>query len=315
MVARREALFEGTRSRYAEDVTRFGEELVVFRSALFCPWFGATGAEGDEIEDDAINQFLLQMTQESLACRKWRPAHEKIEGALETEARHGNLAGQCALEHECADQIVGDGVHPKLPLDCGGGKPAKNIQSEIGLDLAVVQFDVPALHVQCRDGVIGKRRAIQQGGGDCHGLCAVSATGCLEADKAHGDLTGHALESLEGNSLGFRSALEGFAPAAAAVANGLARTMKADDEVDPSAQQLGEKLIAAVEAVGQEDIPGLEMVGDHSGQRELMGLPCCVGESDQVTAVKAEQPDKLSERKAAAFLLASGIVKLAGVFG
>jgi len=53
-------------------------------------------------------------------------------------------------------------VHPEFTLDDCGGKAAKDIESKVDLDLAVVKFDLPALRIELGDGLVGKLIVIEK---------------------------------------------------------------------------------------------------------------------------------------------------------
>lgn len=175
--------------------------MIVFGSAFASAGFGTSGAVGDEVGGDAGEQLLADVAAEAMARGKLSPSQEQIDSALETESWESNPSGEGRREHQSADQIVGDGVHPQLALDHGRRKSAQKIESEIGLDLAVVQFDLPTLAVQCSDRMVGKSGSVEQGGGDGDGAGAISAARQLEANQTDGDLLGHPLPVPSGDVL------------------------------------------------------------------------------------------------------------------
>lgn len=83
--------------------------------------------------------------------------------------------------------------------------------------------------------------------------------------------------------------------------------MKPDDEVDFFTQQDRQELVTAVQAVRQQHLSCLEMAHQFACQSQFVSLPDVVREGDQTAGVKAEQRDKFSNRKAAAFLLSTRV--------
>jgi hypothetical protein len=74
-------------------------------------------------------------------------------------------------------------VHPLLAFDHEGSETAQNVEREVGLDLAVMEFDLPAAGVEFGDGRVGKSLFIEQRGDDDYTLSAESAGWHLKADQ------------------------------------------------------------------------------------------------------------------------------------
>lgn len=89
--------------------------------------------------------------------------------------------------------------------------------------------------------------------------------------------------------------------------------MEPDDKIDLPAKQDGEKLVAAIETVGQQHVLGLEVAHKLPGKAQFVGFPCLAGKGDQMAGVQAEQCDELADRKTTALLLASGVVEAAAI--
>lgn len=109
----------------------------------------------------------------ALAGRQLGPGFKQIDGSLEAQSFEGYAGGGGGFQHQSADQIVGDGMHPQLAFDHRGGECAQHIQTEVGLDLTIVKFDLPTQSIQLGDPFVGKGGVIKKRGGDHNGAGAI----------------------------------------------------------------------------------------------------------------------------------------------
>jgi len=61
-----------------------------------------------------------------------------------------------AFNHEGANEVVGNDVHPKFLLDHFGGFAAKDVHAHGCFDVAQEQFSLPASAVEFGEGFFGK---------------------------------------------------------------------------------------------------------------------------------------------------------------
>ena len=80
------------------------------------------------------------------------PGSDRVDSAFEAEAIDGNVVREGSFQEKRTDKIIDDRVHPEFTLDEGGRETAQNVQGEVGFDLPEVEFDLPALVVECGDG-------------------------------------------------------------------------------------------------------------------------------------------------------------------
>jgi hypothetical protein len=53
-------------------------------------------------------------------------------------------------------------VHPQFAFDHFWGEAAQDIECEVGLDLAIMEFDLPAAGIELGNGRIGKSLLVEQ---------------------------------------------------------------------------------------------------------------------------------------------------------
>jgi len=68
----------------------------------------------------------------------------------------GHIVGEGGFQEQRADEIIGDSVHPQLAFDHLGSAAAQDVERKVGLDLAIMEFDLPAAGIEFGDGRVGK---------------------------------------------------------------------------------------------------------------------------------------------------------------
>jgi hypothetical protein len=123
---------------YTHFAAKFGGILVEFWPSFDCAWFGAVGANGEQIGREEGEQF--EVTPGALRRRgveqERRPLSHPGERGLERDAPQQHVAGAGGVLHDGAHQIVGDGLQQVLALDHRRGASAQHIQPEDRLDIA-----------------------------------------------------------------------------------------------------------------------------------------------------------------------------------
>ena len=69
---------------------------------------------------------------------------------------------KCSLHQQRSNEIIGDRVHPKFPFDDPWREAAQDVEREVGLELAIMEFDLPAAGVEFGNGRIGEGLFIEQ---------------------------------------------------------------------------------------------------------------------------------------------------------
>ena len=100
------------------------------------------------------------------------PLAQGLNAAFEAQpTRHlPDLGGR--LQHQQTDGVVGDEMHQDFLLHHFRRATAQHVHAQGGLDVAKVQFDIPALEVQVRQLRGRVARGIGQGRDEIEGLAA-----------------------------------------------------------------------------------------------------------------------------------------------
>ena len=96
------------------------EVLVRFRSAFEGTGFASSGAQGQEVGGAEGEHFIPGILAGGGTARRGDgvlPVAHGVQGAFEAECIQGCAVLPCALEHDPADQVVGDGVRDKGRAD------------------------------------------------------------------------------------------------------------------------------------------------------------------------------------------------------
>ena len=161
--------------------------MVEFWPSFDCAWFGAVGANGEQIGREEGEQF--EVTPGALRRRgveqERRPLSHPGERGLERDAPQRHVVGAGGVLQDGANQIVGDGLQQDLALDHRWGASAQHIQPEGRLDVAEVALDLPAQAIQLDQRRVRIRLLVEQAGRQDHFLGAEPRHLDPEAHHSH----------------------------------------------------------------------------------------------------------------------------------
>ena len=289
----------------------FVESLVRFGSAFDGSGFRAVGPLRHEIGGEGAEQ-IGPACVEGLAigvAEETGPLLKGVDGAFEGELVNRAVMLTGTLEHDTTNQVVGDGLHVDFLEHELGRLGPQDVESQGGLNVAEVQFDLPAAAVQLDDGLIGILFCIKQGGGQNHIFGPKTGFAHAVAHDAHCKGLGQRAPQ-RGRPVG--TAL-GFGPVFEAGLGFLART-ESDHDVELLLHQAGEEGPAAEATIGHDDFAGQQPGEQLTGQAGVMHLPVAEHEVREMTGGQTEQADQFASGEPTAGQLTCGVVELASVF-
>ena len=169
-------------------VTRFGESLVVFGASLDGSRLASTGAMGKEISRDGEEHFIEEGCHGfgfilGPLSRVGELAHG-VQAALEGDSGELDIEGDGRLLHDTAHEVIGDKMHRQFALDHVGRFAAEHVHVEEGFEFPKVEFNTPALKVECGE-FLGRDGGIEHRGHQSHRAGAEALWSHIVADHAH----------------------------------------------------------------------------------------------------------------------------------
>jgi hypothetical protein len=76
------------------------------------------------------------------------PLAQCVTGSFEADTIQFDSVIESGLEHEGADQVIGDQVHVQLTADHLGTKTSQHVHAHRGLDVSKEQLDQPPAAIQ-----------------------------------------------------------------------------------------------------------------------------------------------------------------------
>ncbi len=285
-------------------MARSCEQLIGFGTAFFHARLVAIGSIGNLVSGDDAEQFIPGASEgEDRGREQRRPLPEGVDGALEAEPIERDRVGPGGFEHECANQVVAEDLHPDFLLHQLGRAAAQDIHAQGDLDVAEKQFHRPAPAVKGGDRFIGIDRFVEQRRGQDDLLGAEAGNHDSETDQAHGQLFRQLVPEALGPAVLSSRRLFPIRPRFL----GRALRVQAHDDIHAFALEQRHETPAAKAAVGQHDLARLHPGDQLPGERDLVRAPRVEGEAPQPSSRQTEQPHQLRGRKTATRPLIAGV--------
>jgi len=299
---------------FNELVSRASEEGVVLGAAFSGARLDAMGAVGYRIGGD-VQQHGVEEGVELVrgACglgQDGRPSAQGVQGSFEAKAGGVCVVEAGGAEHEGANEVIGDEVHPELAADHGGGLATKDIGAESGFDVAQEEFGAPAPEVEVGEGGLGVSLGIQEGGGQEDSTGAKAGSADADFDLAHEERVRQGAEQGGGDPLGTAN---GFGPLHDMVAEaqslagfevGFASLVEAEDGVDPACVKPCDVQEAAEGAVAEGDIAGAKESPQATQEGRLVNVKGAGGGRKDGAGGQGKNGDEAHDGEAASGLLA-----------
>ena len=294
----------------------FGEELVVFRSSFFGSGFGSLGTLWDRIAshegEHSVNELLLSAGRFRCGMDRLGELADGIEGAFEADSLKGDIMEVGALLHESTHHVVGDEVDEQFLLDEVRALTTQDVETKMGLYLVEVEFNVPALGIECANGVGRVGLCVSERGGEDDLLGSEARDLYLEADESNLEFIGQPVVLLFAPGVGTLGLVPHHEPIA--FAQGLARAevdlpagIEAHDRVDALALERSQGSVGTKAAVPEDNIATMKL-GPHGAEEfNFVGMKITGGVLDQGATGQIKEAEQPHLGKTNSGLLAFGL--------
>jgi len=287
-------------------VPGFVQPLVWFRSALDGSRFGAVGALRHQIGGEGTEQIVPARGNGSLVgeAEQTGPLLECVDGAFEGELVDRAVMLPGGVEHDAANQVVGDGLHADFLLHQVGRFAAQDVEAEGRFDISEVKFYLPTPGVQFHDRFVGVLFGVEQGGGQNHFFSSKPGFAHAVAHDAHFNGFGQCTPQ---SRIPMRPALR-FGPELDC-GLGLFAGAQADDEVQALLHQAGKEGPTAEAPVCHDDLAGCKPAEELTGQPGIVDFPVAHDKATKVTGGQIEQCDEFARGETATGGLTAHVVE------
>lgn len=151
---------------FPQDASWFGEQRLVFWSALYRPRFNPIGADRENHLGYGSENNCMTRAEPGMGAKAQIlfEGVDHLQRGLETQLPGKDVGETSRLGHRGAHQVVGEQVRRDLLLDHFRALAAENFHLHDRLDRTKVEFDLPALAVQIDEFLFADCVAIEQRG-------------------------------------------------------------------------------------------------------------------------------------------------------
>ena len=140
----------------------FVQQWVALWSAFSSPRFDAVRSVRDDVLCDVGEQNVGHVVKFMVGGpgglrEQGRPLAKRVGGFLEADSQRRRVVLGGGLEHECADEVVGDEVHAQFLANHLWGFAFQDVHAHGGFHIAQKQFGQPAFAIEVGEGAFGGR--------------------------------------------------------------------------------------------------------------------------------------------------------------